>query len=373
VNIHGHGNEYLANVVKEQILRLDHTLFAGFTHKPAVHFATKFLDLLQCNQQRVFYSENGSTAVEVALKLSVQYWKNKGQHKTVFIALDGSFHGDTFGAMSVSARGLFTKSFEPLLTEVLYLPYPDGTNDTAVLEQLETYLQNPNVAAFIYEPLIQGSGGMRIYAPELLEQLMLLCKRYNVLCIADEVMTGFGRTGRAFASHYCTTTPDIMCFSKAITGGLLPLGVTTCTSMVEEPFKTADIHQAFYHGHSYMANPTICQLALASLSLFDSAECSANIQRITIAHKNIAQKMSSHTQIKRIQTLGTILVIELHTKNGISNYEHELRHYLYDYFINHGILLRPLGNIIYVMPPYIIDDQELEVIYATIEKMLESL
>ncbi len=179
VNIHGHANETLANAVKEQILSLDHTLFAGFTHKPAVEFATRFLDVVACKQQRVFYSENGSTAVEVALKLAVQYWKNKGQHKTTFVAIEGAFHGDTFGAMSVSARGLFTEAFESLLNPVLFIPFPDGSNDEAVLSALEAYIKEDTVAAFIYEPLIQGTAGMCIYSPAMLDKIIRLCKDSN--------------------------------------------------------------------------------------------------------------------------------------------------------------------------------------------------
>ena len=370
VNIHGHANAVLADAVKEQILSLDHTLFAGFTHKPAVEFATRFLEVVGCKQQRVFYSENGSTAVEVALKLAVQYWKNKGQHKTTFIALDGAFHGDTFGAMSVSARGLFTEAFESLLNPVLYIPFPDGSNDDVVLSTLEGYIKGGSVAAFIYEPLIQGTGGMRIYSPEMLDKMIRLCKKYEVLCIADEVMTGFGRTGEKFASHYCETHPDMMCFSKAITGGLLPLGVTTCTREVEAPFLSEELNRAFFHGHSYTANATICTLALTSLNLFESEACQENIKRVEAAHKKFLLTYVNHKNIKRIQSLGTILAIEVQTTNGTTHYEHEIRHFLYDFFIGKGILLRPLGNIIYILPPYIITNEELNTIYQTVEQML---
>lgn len=370
VNIHGHANEVLADAVKNQILSLDHTLFAGFTHKPAVEFATRFLDVVGCEQQRVFYSENGSTAVEVALKLAVQYWKNKGQHKTTFVAIEGAFHGDTFGAMSVSARGLFTEAFESLLNPVLYIPFPDGSNDETVLSALEAYIKDGTVAAFIYEPLIQGTAGMRIYSPEMLDKLIRLCKKHDVLCIADEVMTGFGRTGKKFASHYCEANPDMMCFSKAITGGLLPLGVTTCTREVEAPFLSEELNRAFFHGHSYTANATICTLALTSLELFESDVCQENIKRITEAHKKFSLTYVNNKNITRIQSLGTILAIELQTSNGKTNYDHEIRHFLYDFFIGKGVLLRPLGNIIYILPPYIISNDELNKIYQTVEQML---
>ncbi len=373
VNIHGHGNEQLANAVRDQILHLDHTLFAGFTHKPAVDFATRFLDVVACMQQRIFYSENGSTAVEVALKLAVQFWKNKGLVKTRFVAIEGSFHGDTFGAMSVSARGLFTEVFESLLNPVLFIPYPDGTNDAQVLTVLEDYIKDKTVAAFIYEPLIQGAGGMRIYSPEILDKMMALCKKYDVLCIADEVMTGFGRTGKKFASHYGKTNPDIMCFSKAITGGLLPLGATTCTREIEAPFLTNERYQTFFHGHSYTANATICALALASLDLFEAQACQQNIKRIELAHQGFVLSHINHPLIKRIQSLGTILAIEIETGNGETTYEHEMRHFLYDFFLNKGILLRPLGNIIYVLPPYVVTNEELEMVYKAVDEMLIAL
>lgn len=373
VNIHGHANEVLAAAVNKQILSLDHTLFAGFTHKPAVTFATRLLSLVKCDQQRVFYSENGSTAVEVALKLSIQYWKNKGKQKTSFVAMEGAFHGDTFGAMSVSARGLFTDAFESLLNPVVVIPFPDGSNDTAVLETLENHIKSGTVAAFIYEPLIQGTAGMRIYSPEILAKIIRLCKKYEVLCIADEVMTGFGRTGKHFASHYSEEHPDMMCFSKAITGGLLPLGVTTCTRAVEKPFLTDELQRAFFHGHSYTANATICSLALASLDLFESQTCQDNIARIESKHTAFAATIVDNAYVKRVQTLGTILAIEVQTENGATTYEHEIRHFLYDFFISRGILLRPLGNIIYILPPYIITNQQLEEIYSAVEEMLVHL
>lgn len=373
VNIHGHGNTQLAEAVQKQILELDHTLFAGFTHKPAVDFASTFLRILACDQQRLFYSENGSTAVEVALKIAIQYWRNKGEQRTTVLALEGAFHGDTFGAMSVSARGLFTEAFESLLNPVVFIPFPDGTNDDFVLETLESYLQDSSTAAFIYEPLIQGTAGMRIYTPIMLARMLELCKKYGVLCIADEVMTGFGRTGKKFASHYSRVQPDIMCFSKAITGGLLPLGVTTCTREVEAPFLSADMQKAFFHGHSYTANATICQLALTSLTLFESSVCQANIERISEAHLAFVESHKQHPKIKRIQSIGTILAIEVQTADGQTEYTHEIRHFLYDFFIKKGILLRPLGNIIYVLPPYIITNQQLEEIYIAVDEMLIAL
>ncbi|MDQ4140135.1 MAG: aminotransferase class III-fold pyridoxal phosphate-dependent enzyme, partial [Bacteroidota bacterium] len=232
VTIHGHSHPYIAEKVAEQIKQLDHVIFAGFTHPPAVELAEKLLPLLPLNQKRVFYSDNGSTAVEVALKMAIQFWENQDKPKRRIIAFQDSYHGDTFGAMSVSSRSAFTQPFVQYLFQVDFIDVPVQGKEEQVVEQLTTLVQQGNIAAFIFEPLLLGTAGMVMYAPEVLNQLLEICQQHDVLTIADEVMTGFGRTGKNFACDYLTVQPDIMCFSKGLTGGTMALGVTTCTEAI---------------------------------------------------------------------------------------------------------------------------------------------
>ncbi|MBY0426315.1 MAG: aminotransferase class III-fold pyridoxal phosphate-dependent enzyme, partial [Cytophagales bacterium] len=237
VNLHGHNNPIINQALKNQVDKLEHVIFSGFTHQPAIELAEKLIKIVPGNMAKVFLSDDGSTAVEVAIKMALQYWHNQGSPRQKIIAIDGAYHGDTFGAMSVGARSAFNAPFNSLLFDVEFIDFPE--NDTAIA-QLEKLLKGGDVAAFIYEPLVQGAGGMRMYSPGMLQSLIDMAKSYGVLCIADEVMTGFGRTGKNFASEYCTSFPDIICLSKGLTGGYMPLGATLCTKQVYEPFESSD-------------------------------------------------------------------------------------------------------------------------------------
>ena len=369
VSIHGHGNEHIAKAVANQALEMEHVIFAGFTHTPAIQLSENMLSILPSNQEKVFFSDNGSTSVEVGLKMAFQYWHNLGTPKKRVIAIDGAYHGDTFGAMSVAERGGFNVPFEPFLFDVSFIPLPSAENKNEVLRQFEALLANGDVASFIFEPLIQGSGGMRTYPKEILDDLITIAKKHNVICIADEVMTGFGRTGKMFATDYLQNDPDIFCLSKGLTGGTLPLGLTTCSGEIVEAFNTEDIYKTFFHGHSYTGNPISCAAANASFELITKPEFQKNLDRIARNHNDFAQSLSEQDGIKEIRHLGTILAIELDT--GETSYMNKSRYEIYNYFLAKNILLRPLGNVIYILPPFIISDVELAEIYTAIKAFLE--
>jgi adenosylmethionine-8-amino-7-oxononanoate aminotransferase len=368
VNIHGHSHPYIAEKVAEQLRTLEHVIFAGFTHPSAVELAERLLELLPGNQEKIFYSDNGSTAVEVALKMCFQYWNNKGEERKKIIAFKNSYHGDTFGAMAVSARSAFTAPFEKLLFDVEYIDLPDSDN----IEALNSQICNlkSEAAAFIYEPLIQGSGGMLMYKAEHLDLLLDICSENNIFTIADEVMTGFGRTGKYFASDHLKNRPDIMCFSKGLTGGTMALGITSCTSEIYNAFLSEDRLKTLFHGHSFTANPVACSAALASLDLLLKEETLSNLHRITSQHEAFRNRIKDHPKLRDVRQTGTILALELDV-NGNTSYFSNLRDDLYNFFVGEGVILRPLGNIIYILPPYCITNDDLKYIYSKIEAALD--
>ncbi|RNI27347.1 adenosylmethionine--8-amino-7-oxononanoate transaminase [Rufibacter immobilis] len=367
VNIHGHAHPHIAERVSQQLRTLEHVIFAGFTHAPAVELSERLLRLLPANQTRVFYTDNGSTAVEVALKMALQYWYNQGIQKTKIIAFEGSYHGDTFGAMSVSERSVFTRPFQQYLFDVEFLPVPVPGQEAATLVKLKQILAQNDIAAFVFEPLVLGTAGMVMYSPEVLDQLLQLCQEHHVITIADEVMTGFGRTGKRFACDYLTRQPDLMCFSKGLTGGTMALGVTTCSQQVYDIFLSDDKTKALFHGHSYTANPVACAAGLASLDLVEAASFQQNLDRISAAHTAYAESLTGKPGIKACRQTGTILAIEFEV--GETSYFNCLRDQLYALGLENGVLLRPLGNIIYVLSPYCITQEQLTRVYETIDQM----
>lgn len=369
VNLHGHAHPYIAQRVAEQAARLEHVMFAGFTHQPAVELATRLLGHLPGQYSKVFYSDNGSTAVEVALKMAFQYWFNEDSPRKRVIALEDAYHGDTFGAMAVGGRGVFSEPFEPFLFDVDFIPAPIPGKETETLARLEHLLLKGDVASFIFEPLVQGTAGMQVYSAEVLDSMMALCRKHGVLTIADEVMTGFGRTGTFFATDQCTNRPDLICLSKGITGGFLPMGVTICTDAIYKAFWLRDDAKGrmrtFLHGHSYTANPMACAAAVASLVLLERDETWSNIARISARHVSFAIEAVNLKGVAAVRHKGVILAIEYGTSQH-TGYFNNLRDRLYAHFMERGIVLRPLGNIIYILPPYCITDDELEQIYAAI-------
>ncbi|MBI1806767.1 MAG: adenosylmethionine--8-amino-7-oxononanoate transaminase [Ignavibacteria bacterium] len=372
VNLHGHAHPYIAQKVSEQLRTLEHVMFAGFTHPGAVDLAERLLAILPPNQAKIFFSDNGSTAVEVALKMAVQYWFNQGIGKTTVIAFHNAYHGDTFGAMSASGRGAFTAPFRDFLFYVVHIDAPLKGREQESLDQLERAIKRADVAAFIFEPLVQGAGGMVMYDAPILDTLIQLCRSHGILTIADEVMTGFGRTGTYFASDRLIHKPDLICLSKGITGGTMPLGVTSCTQTIYDAFLSPDRRKTFFHGHSYTANPLACAAAVASLDLLQHQDCQANIKRIEEHHRKFILRLNDHPLVKNPRVLGTIAAFDVESKEQTS-YFNSLRDSMYEYCIQHKVLIRPLGNVVYLMPPYCITDVELHKVYSTIYSMLDSL
>jgi adenosylmethionine---8-amino-7-oxononanoate aminotransferase len=370
VNLHGHCNPYISQKISEQLQTLEHCLFSDFTHEPAITLAERLLQYLSDNQVKIFYSDNGSTAVEVALKMALQYWHNKNENKTTFIAFENAYHGDTFGSMSVGAKNVFNNAFDSLLFDVAHIPLPTKENISQIKDILCVWFKNHNIAAFIFEPLVQGAAGMQMYEAELLDELILLCRENNIITIADEVMTGFGRTGKFFACDYLKNKPDIFCLSKGLTGGYMPLGVTSCAQFIHEAFLSNDKTKTFFHGHSYTANPLACTAALASLNLLEKPETFENIKRIETQHLEFKERIKSNAKLENVRLIGTIIAFELKT-NEHSHYLNSASQGIADYFLNKGILLRPLGNIFYLIPPYVISESELNYIYKKIEEFLK--
>ncbi|WP_442587756.1 adenosylmethionine--8-amino-7-oxononanoate transaminase [Pedobacter sp. AW31-3R] len=370
VILHGHSHPFLVSRVTEQLKKLDQVIFAGFSHGPAIELAEKLLQLLPANQEKVFYTDNGSTAIEVALKMCLQYWFNKNQPRKKILAFRNGYHGDTFGAMSVSARGAWTSPFASLLFEVVFIDLPTAEN----IAGLKAFISgiSDSLACFIYEPLIQGSAGMVTYGAMELDQLMRHCRSSGIFMIQDEVFTGFGRTGKNFAADQLQEQPDIMCFSKGLTGGMMPLGLTTCSQEIYTAFLSEDQLKTLFHGHSFTANPLACAAAAASIDLLLTAETQAHIQRICANHTAFAKTIAGHPKLKEVRQKGTILAMEWAVPGG-SSYFSNLRDQLYDFFLEHHILMRPLGNVLYILPPYCISDDDLSVIYHTIHLALEKI
>lgn len=369
VNIHGHSHPYIAQKIGEQARVLEHVIFAGFTHPPAVEVAERLLKKLPSNQDKVFYSDNGSTAVEIGIKMAIQYFHNKGIKRKRLIAFDQAFHGETFGAMSASGDLSLNTPFADHLFEVKRIPVPTEGNIAASLAALKNQLEQGDVYAFIFEPLVLGAAGMIMYSPEALDQLIAVCREHQVLAIADEVMTGFGRTGRLFASEYLSNKPDIICMAKGLTGGTLPLAVTSCTQEVFMGFWSDDKNKTLFHGHSFTANPLGCAAALASFDLFDKVGLS-QIKRIEKQHQRFLQSIQTHPAVADARMRGTILAVEFKTGEQTS-YFNQLRDQLYKFFLDRHLLLRPLGNVIYILPPYCISDQQLDQVYTAIEEALD--
>ena len=362
VNIHGHAHPYIAEKIYEQSRKLEHVIFTGFTHEPAILLAERLLPILPGNFSRIFYSDNGSTAVEVAIKMSIQYWNNKSAKRTKILAFRHSYHGDTFGSMSVSERSVFTAAFDDYLFEVIFLDTPSADNIEDLKRRVKQF--SGEIACFIFEPLLQGAGGMRIYDPVLMDEILHEIQSEDIICIADEVLTGFGRTGKLFAGEYLKHKADIICLSKGLTGGTMALGITACTQKIFEAFLSDNRSKTFFHGHSFTANPIACTAALASLDLLQQEDCLGRIQNITLRNERFAGWLESFDQeqrIKNIRQLGTVIAFEITAGND--GYLNNISLAITKQAMENGVYLRPLGNTVYIMPPYCITEEEMDKVY----------
>jgi adenosylmethionine-8-amino-7-oxononanoate aminotransferase len=370
VNTHGHGHPYLAQKIYEQALQLEQVIFAGFTHEPAVRLSERLLAHLPANFERVFFSDNGSTAVEVAIKMALQFFHNQGNTKRrKILAFADAYHGDTFGAMSLGAPSSFNAPFQDMLFEVEFLPNPQ--DEQACLAAMSS-VNEDEYAAFIFEPLIQGAGGMKMYEASTLDALIREAHKKGILCIADEIMTGFGRTGKWFAMDYLEEKPDIVCFSKGLTGGMMAMGLTLCSEELFKSFLSTDRKKMMFHSHSFTANPLACAAANASMDLMEKAETWTSIARIEQKHRAFAETLAGNPILKNVRIYGTILAMEIST-GETDGYMHSIRDDIYTYFLKEGILMRPLGNTIYILAPYCIEDEDLAYIYEKIKAFAQGL
>ncbi|WP_271765619.1 adenosylmethionine--8-amino-7-oxononanoate transaminase [Aquimarina algiphila] len=365
--MYGHCNDFILEKVQEQMQQLDQIVFAGFTHKPAIELSEELIKILPDNQEKIFFSDNGSTANEVGIKMALQYHFNKGEKRNTIIAFKDGFHGDTFGAMSASGLSVYNGPFEDFFINVKRISTPNFENIDSVIKQLQAYIETNEVAAFIYEPLVQGANAMHMYEARYLDQILSICKENNVITIADEVMTGFGKTGKLFASEYIETKPDIISMSKALTAGFVPMAVTSCTQEIYDAFLDDSVGKAFFHAHTYSANPIACTVALAAVELLQTEEFQNHIDRIIRAHKDFDTRIKEHSKVKTTRQKGVIYALELNIdmdRYGKKRYE------IFDHFMKRGIFLRPLGNTIYILAPYVITNDQLNSVYDAIVELL---
>lgn len=370
VTLHGHAHPYIAQKVYEQLQQIEQVIFAGFTHKPAVELSERLLQILPKNQNKVFYSDNGSTAIEVGIKMCLQYYYNQKQSRNTIIAFKNAYHGDTFGAMSVSARGIWTDPFAKQLFNVVFIDTPTPKNFESNKQIIDQY--KDDIACFIYEPLIQGAAGMQMHQAKDLDKLLAYCKSKSILLIQDEIFVGFGRTGKLFAADHLQTQPDIMCFSKGLTGGTMAMGLTTCSKGIYQAFYSDDKTKALFHGHSFTASPLACSAALASLELLLNQQTQKDIQRISKSHVDFIALLQKHPKVENARSCGTIFAMQWKTSEHTS-YFSDMHDILYPYFLDKGILMRPLGNIIYLVPPYCTTQEDLDYIYNTILEGLDKI
>lgn len=362
---HGHCHPPIIKAIQEQACKLDQVIFAGHTHTPAEEVAQGLLAMTPDTLQHVFFSDSGSTCVEVALKMALGYWQHIGEaNRTRIIVMENSYHGDTIGTMSVGERGVFNAPYEPLMFDVTSVPFPSKGAEDRTIESLDALCAKGDVAAFIVEPLVLGAGGMLMYSPETLARMKTVCEQYGVLFIADEVMTGWGRTGTPFACEQAGVKPDLACYSKGITGGSMPLAVTLCRSEIFEAHYSEDRSKTFFHSSSYTANPIACAAASANLKLWQDGSVKQEIARIVSLQTGYLSQLEADGRFENIRQTGTIAAMDLKVRD--EGYLSSVGPRLYAFFQERDILLRPLGNTLYVMPPYCATKDDLDKVYGAI-------
>ena len=382
VNLHGHSHPHIAAQIAKQAAEMPHVMFAGFTHSPAIELCERLQRWLPGHLEKFFFSDNGSTAIEIALKMALQFQQvkrspNAPTQPMTVVAFEEGYHGDTFGSMAVGERDVFVKPFEPYLFDVSFIPAPLPGQEHQSQQSLKQILDTRDVAAFVFEPLIQGAGGMRMYEAAALDSLLQLCRNQAVLTIADEVMTGFFKTGTCFATHQLKQPVDFICLSKALTSGTLPLALTVTTDQVFQAFYHDDTARAFFHGHSYTANPVGCAAALASLDLIEAPGFKKNVKRVEsyladMENEYRREAKKANARFVNVRHRGIVFAMELNlgTREG---YLSQVAPRFYELAMNRGVLVRPLGEVVYVIPPVCISNEQLDFVFQTIDEVAEEI
>ena len=368
---HGHCHPRIVSAIRDQAEQLNQVIFAGFTHEPAEQVAALLLKLAPHGLDYVFFSDSGSTSVEVALKMALGYWHNIGEPRSRIVVMEHAYHGDTVGTMSVGARGVFNAAYEPLLFDVITVPFPAPGREQASLDALEAACRQENPAAFVVEPLILGAGGMLMYPAWVLREMKRICEAAHVLFIADEVMTGWGRTGTLFACEQANVSPDIACYSKGLTGGSLPLAVTLCRGEIFDAHYSQDRTRTFFHSSSYTANPVACAAARANLELWQDQQVRERVAGVAAMQQQAIEPFRANARFENVRRTGTITALDLKVRDG--GYLAGVGPKLQDFFTRRNLLLRPLGNTIYVMPPYCVSSADLDKVYAAIADAADAL
>ncbi|KZL23642.1 adenosylmethionine--8-amino-7-oxononanoate transaminase [Pseudovibrio sp. Ad37] len=368
---HGHCHPHVIGAIKEQAEKLDQVIFAGHTHEPAERLAQQLLKCTPDGLDYVFFSDSGSTSVEVALKMALGYWHHLGANRQRIVVMENSYHGDTIGTMSVGERGVFNQPYNPLLFDVAKVTFPTAGNEQTTIDELEKLCAQGDVAAFIVEPLVLGAGGMLMYSAETLRALYEVCKKRNVLFIADEVMTGWGRTGKMFACEHAQITPDIACYSKGLTGGSLPLAVTMCSSAIYDEHYSMDRSKTFFHSSSYTANPIACAAAVANLEIWENEPVYDRIAKLMQMQSVGLARFKDDGRFTNIRQTGIIAAMDINVKDH--GYLSDIGPRLYEFFKSKNLLLRPLGNTLYSMPPYCVTQGDIDQIYDAIAEAADEL
>lgn len=368
---HGHRHPHIMQAIKDQADRLDQVIFAGFTHEPAEKLARHLVAITPPELEYVFFSDSGSTSVEVALKMALGYWRHLGAKRSRILALEGAYHGDTIGGMSVGERGVFNAPYDPLLFDVERIPFPVSGREQATFDALKAACKRGDVAALIVEPLVLGAGGMLIYPPNILAEMKRICEAHDVLFIADEVMTGWGRTGTLFACEQAGIAPDIACYSKGLTGGSVPLAVTLCRAEIFDAHYSTDRSKTFFHSSSYTANPIACAAALANLEIWQREPVMEHIKSLAALHKERLERFRSDKRFTGVRQIGTIAALDIVAKDA--GYLANIGPRLYRGFLARGLLVRPLGSTIYLMPPYCSTASDLDQVYDAIDELADEV